>query len=198
MKILALSDIHGDRDFVKQMAEKGAQEKVDLVLIAGDFTGFDGSVDGLIGPFKAKGLEVGILPGNHEGLAEVGFLVEKYGIKNLHGYILKKGDVGFFGCGYGDVGLHQLTEEDFFKTLKEGHGRLSGIKKKIMITHIQPKNSILGLGMWPGSSGVRKAVEELQPDFHLCGHVHETQGIEEVVGKTRIINVGKTGRIIEV
>ncbi|MBR9683649.1 hypothetical protein GOV03_03865 [Candidatus Woesearchaeota archaeon] len=198
MKILALSDIHGDKDFVRKMAEKGAKEKVDLVLIAGDFVGFDGSVDGLIGPFKEKGLEVGIVPGNHEGLAEVGFLVEKYGIKNLHGYILKKGDVGIFGCGYGDVGLHQLTEEDFFKTLKEGHERLSGIKKKIMITHVQPQNSIIGLGIWPGSSGVRKAVEELQPDFHLCGHVHETGGIEEVMGKTKIINVGKTGRIIEI
>ncbi len=198
MKILALSDIHGDKDFVRKMAERGAKEKVDLVLIAGDIVGFDGSMDGLIGPFKEKGLEVGILPGNHEGLAETGFLVEKYGLKNLHGYILRKGDVGIFGCGYGDIGLHQLTEEDFFKTLKKGHDSLKDIKKRIMITHVQPKNSLIGLGRWPGSSGVRKAVEEFQPDIHLCGHVHESEGIEEVIGKTKVINVGKTGRIIEV
>lgn len=198
MKILALSDIHGDKDFIRRMAEKGAEEKVDLVLLAGDLVGFDNSTEGLIGPFKEKGLEVGVLPGNHEGLAEIGFLVEKYKIKNLHGYILKKGDVGFFGCGYGDVGIHQLTEEDFFKTLKKGHESLEGIKKKIMVTHVQPKDSLIGLGMWPGSSGVRKAVEELQPDFHLCGHVHESEGIEEVIGKTRVINVGKKGMILEV
>ena len=198
MKILALSDIHGDRDFVRKMAEKGAKEKVDLVLINGDFTGFDGSVEGLIGPFKEKGLEVGILPGNHEGLAETGFLVEKYGIKNLHGYVFKKGDIGIFGCGYGDIGIHQLTEEDFFKTLKKGHDNLKGIKKKIMVTHVQPSESMIGMGVWRGSTGVRKAVEELQPDLHLCGHVHETEGIEEVIGKTKVINVGKRGRIIEV
>lgn len=198
MKILALSDIHGDRDFAKEMAEKGFQEKVDLVLIAGDFTGFDGSVDGLIGPFKEKNLEVGILPGNHEGLPEVGFLVEKYGIKNLHGYILKKGDVGIFGCGYGDVGIHQLTEKDFFETLKKTHNSLEGIKKKIMITHIQPKDSVIGLGIWPGSEGVKKAINEFQPDIHICGHVHETEGIEEMIGNTKVINVGKKGKIIEI
>ncbi len=198
MKILALSDIHGDRDFVKDMAEKGSQEKVDLVLIAGDFTGFDGSMDGLIGPFKEKNLEIGILPGNHEGLPEIGFLVEKYGIKNLHGYILKKGDVGIFGCGYGDVGIHQLTEKDFFETLKKTHDSLEGVKKKIMITHVQPKDSIIGLGIWPGSEGVRKAITEFQPDIHICGHVHETEGIEEMIGNTKVINVGKKGKIIEI
>ena len=115
MKILALSDLHGDRSLVKKMAERGAKEKVDLVLLAGDLAHNDGSLDGLIGPFKEKGLEVALIPGNHEGLAEIGFLTEKYGAKNLHGYIFKKGDVGIFGCGYADVGLHQLTEEQFFK-----------------------------------------------------------------------------------
>lgn len=198
MKILALSDVHGDTELIRQMAEKGAEEKVDLVLLAGDIKGFDGSMEGVIGPFKEKGLEVGIIPGNHESLAEIGFLIERYKIKNLHGYVLKKGDVGIFGCGYGDVGLHQLREEDFFDTLQKGDRALKGVKKKIMITHVQPKDSLIGLGIFPGSQGVRKAIEELQPDIHLCGHVHETEGIEEIIGKTRVINIGKKGVIIEV
>jgi hypothetical protein len=198
MKILALSDIHGDKDLVRKMAEKGAKEKVDLVLLAGDIKGHDDSMEGIIGPFREKGLEVGIIPGNHEGMAEVGFLIEKYSLKNLHGYVLKKGEVGIFGCGYGDVGLHQLTEEDFFQTLKKAHHSLGDVKKKIMLTHVQPKGSLLGLGRFPGSSGVRKAIEELQPDIHLCGHVHETEGIEELIGKTRVVNVGKKGKIIEI
>ena len=198
MKILALSDIHGDRVLAQAMAEKAVENKVDLVLLAGDLANSDGSVEGILGPFKKKGLEIGIIPGNHEGMADIGFLTEKYGAKNLHGYILKKGDVGIFGCGYGDVGIHQLNEKDFFNTLKKAHNSLEGIKKKIMITHIQPSESILGLGMFPGSKGVRKAVEEFQPDIHFCGHVHESHGIEEVIGKTRVINVGRKGRIIEI
>lgn len=197
MKILALSDIHGDRIFVQEMAEKGAKEKVDLVLLAGDVADNYGDVEGLIGPFKEKGLEVAIIPGNHEGLAEVQFLAEQYGIKNLHGYVLRIGDIGIFGCGYADVGIHQLSEKDFFETLKKAHDSLKGVKKKLMVTHVQPSESILGLGIFPGSLGVRRAIEELKPEVHICGHVHETHGIEEVIGSTRVINVGKTGKIIE-
>lgn len=198
MKILALSDVHGDQDFIRKMAEKGAREKVDLVILAGDLVAHDGSVDGLVGPFKAKGLDVAVLPGNHEGLAEIEFLTEHYGAHNLHGYVIKKGDIGIFGCGYADVGIHQLEDEEFFNTLKKAHGSLKDIKKKVMVTHIQPSESILGLGVFPGSAGVRKALKEFQPDVHICGHIHETQGIEEMIGKTRVINVGKSGKIIEI
>jgi len=198
MKILALSDIHGDKGFMREMAEKGAREKVDLVILAGDIVEKDGPSEGMIGPFKEKGLEVAVLPGNHEGMAEINFITERYNAKNLHGYSLKVGDVGIFGCGYADIGVHQLTEQEFFDTLKKGHEHIKDIKKKLMITHVQPSESILGLGLFPGSTGVRKAVEEFQPDVHICGHIHESHGIEEMIGKTRVINVGKTGRIIEI
>ena len=197
MKILALSDVHGDVSFMKEMAEKGARENVDLVILAGDILDFDTPKEGLIGPFKKKGLEVAIIPGNHEGMAEIGSWVQSYQIKNLHGYSMKIGDLGIFGCGYADVGLHQLNEEQFFESLKKAHNSLSGVKKKLMVTHVQPNDSILGLGIWPGSSGVRRAIEEFKPDVHICGHIHETHGIEEVIGNTKVINVGKTGRIIE-
>ncbi len=197
MKILALSDIHGDRAFMRRMAQKGADEKVDLVILAGDLVDHTGSVEGLLGPFIEKGLEVAVLPGNHEGMGEIGFLIDKYGAKNLHGYTITKGDVGIFGCGYGDIGLHQLTDDEFFKTLKDAHSKLGDIKKKIMVTHVQPSDTVVSL-VFPGSTGVRKAIEQFQPDIHICGHIHETHGIEEMLGKTKIINVGKTGRIIEI
>ncbi len=199
MKILALSDIHGDKNFMRKMAQKGFDEKVDLVILAGDLADHRGNVEGLVGPLKEKGLEVAILPGNHEGLAEVEFLCEKYKIKNLHGYSFIQGDVGIFGCGYADVGIHQLADEDFLQTLKKAHKSLGSVKKKVMVTHIQPKDSILSLGIahW-GSLGVSQAIEELSPDIHICGHIHETQGIEEMIGKTRVMNVGKSGKIIEI
>ena len=199
MKILALSDIHGDRAFMKEMAEKGAKEKVDLVILAGDILEQDQMTPGMIQPFKDKGLEVAVLPGNHEGMAEIGFMVDRYHARNLHGYVMKFGDVGIFGCGYADIGMHQLNEEEFFNTLKQAHDSLKGIKKKVMVTHVQPNDSIIGLKMpnW-GSTGVRRAIEEFKPDIHICGHIHETHGIEEMIGKTRVINVGKTGKIIEI
>ena len=198
MKILALSDLHGDTELVKKMAVLAEKEKVDLVTLAGDIFDQDNHVDGMIGPFKDKGLEVAILPGNHEGLAHINFLCQKYKIKNLHGYSIRIGDIGIFGCGYADVGPHQLTEQEFFKTLKDSHETIKDTKRKIMVTHIHPDKSIFGFGVFPGSSGVRKALDEFQPDIHICGHIHETEGIEEVIGNTKVINVGKKGRIIEI
>jgi Icc-related predicted phosphoesterase len=197
MKILALSDIHGDRSFIKKMVDKGVQENVDLVILAGDLGHHDGSLDGIVGPFREKGLEVALLPGNHEGMAEINFLVERYGAKNLHGYVMQKGDVGIFGCGYADVGIHQISDKDLFETLERAHASLKDVKKKIMVTHVQPNNSVIGLGLFPGNSGVRKAIEAFSPDIHICGHIHETHGIEEKIGKTRVLNVGKSGKIIE-
>ena len=197
MKILALSDIHGDKHLAKEMAERAFQEQVDLVVLAGDLVDSENSVEGIVGPFRAKGLEVGVLPGNHEGMAEIGFLVEKYGAKNLHGYTFKKGEVGIFGCGYSNIGIHQLSEEDVFKTLKKAHDSLTDVKKKIMITHTHPENSIIGLGIFPGSGGIRKAINTFNPEVHICGHVHESEGIEERIGSTRVINVGRKGKIFE-
>jgi uncharacterized protein len=198
MKILAISDTHGDRSFMEEMAVKGAKEKVDLVILAGDILDMDQHTPGLLQPFKDKGLEIAVLPGNHEGMAEIHSWVENYDAKNLHGYSLKVGDVGIFGCGYADIGTHQLNDEQFFNTLKQAHESIKDAKKKLMVTHVQPNDSIIGMKMpgW-GSSGVRKALEEFKPDLHICGHIHETHGIEEVIGGTKVINVGKTGKIIE-
>jgi Icc-related predicted phosphoesterase len=32
----------------------------------------------------------------------------------------------------------------------------------------------------------------------ICSHIHEAAGIEEKLGKTKVINVGTEGKIIEV
>ena len=39
-KILAASDIHGDTDATKKLAAKAKKENVDLVVLAGDLSGF--------------------------------------------------------------------------------------------------------------------------------------------------------------
>jgi len=51
---------------------------------------------------------------------------------------------------------------------------------------------------FPGSDGIRKAVETFKPDIMLCSHVHEAEGLEEKIGKTKVMNVGKEGKIINI
>ena len=38
----------------------------------------------------------------------------------------------------------------------------------------------------------------VQPDLFLQAHIHEAEGIEEKIGKTRVINVGRRGTVIDI
>lgn len=196
MKILAVGDIHGDTLLAKEMAKRAEKEKVDLVVICGDITQNEESTDNLLGLFKQKVL---LIPGNHESMATADFLAELYDAKNIHGYAVRNNEVGIFGCGSANIGLFQLSEEEIFDTLKKGHKYAQTCKKRIMVTHVHPSGTMMERfsKIVPGSKGVRKAVEELKPDILFCSHVHEAEGIEEKIGKTTVINVGRKGKIIE-
>jgi Icc-related predicted phosphoesterase len=41
-------------------------------------------------------------------------------------------------------------------------------------------------------------IDKLQPDLALCGHIHETFGQSATIGKTKVINVGRDGVIINI
>ena len=200
LKILAAGDIHGDTGLAEKLAERAQKEHCDLVILCGDLTMMEQSTDNIIGPFKKRNEKVLILPGNHETVATADFLAELYGMKNIHGYSVKYNDVGIFGCGGANIGLFQLEEEEIYTLLKKGFDRIKYLDKKIMATHVHPSESKMEkfTEIFPGSKGVRKAIDKFHPDLLLCSHVHEAEGIEEKIGKTRVINVGKKGKIIEI
>lgn len=198
MKILAFGDIHGDSILAERLAKQAEKENVDLVILCGDITFNDQPTVNLIGPFVKRNQKVVLIPGNHESVATADFLAQLYGVKNLHGYSIISGDVGFFGCGGANIGINQLEEKEIFDLLKQGSEGLQGVKKRIMITHVHPEGTLMEkfTKIFPGSKGVKKAIDELKPDILLCSHVHEAEGLEEMVGKTRVINVGREGKII--
>lgn len=200
MKILAAGDIHGDTGLAKKLAERAKKEKVDLVVLCGDLTLAESSTAGIIGPFRKLGEKVVLIPGNHETVATADFLAELYGATNLHGYSIMAGDVGLFGAGGANIGLFQLSEDEIFKLIEQGYKGVKKAKKTIMVTHVHPSGTKMEkfTNIFPGSEGIRKAIDKFKPDIMLCSHVHEAEGIEEKVGKTKIINVGKKGKIIEI
>lgn len=200
LKILAASDIHGDIKLAETLAKKAEKENVDLVVLCGDLTYAESSTKGIIGPFVKKNKKVLLIPGNHETVATADFLATMYNATNLHGYSVKIKDVGFFGCGSANIGAFQLNETEIFDTLKKGFNYVKDTKKKIMITHVHPSNSLIErfTPIFPGSKGVEKAIKEMKPDLVLCGHVHEAEGIEDMIGNTKVINVGRSGRILEI
>jgi len=199
LKILAAGDLHGDTSLAKKLAEKAEKEKVDLVVLCGDLTLGESSTENLIGPFVKKKEKVILIPGNHETIATADFLSDLYGVKNLHGYSVKYKGVGIFGAGGANIGLFQLDEKEIYDLLKKGFDKIKYLEKKIMVTHVHPEGGRIEkfTKIFPGSSSVKKAVEKFKPDVLLCSHVHEAEGIEEKIGKTKVVNVGKKGKIIE-
>lgn len=198
-KILAIGDIHGDTGLVKKLAEKAKKEDVDLVILAGDFTFAELSTKNLIGPFLKAKKQVLLIPGNHESVATADFLAEMYSpTKNIHGYSFTKGDLGIFGAGGADFGIHTIKESELFELLKKGHEKIKDLKKKIMVTHMHPQNSKAEFTGFPGSKAVSKAIKEFNPDILITAHIHEAGGIEEDIGKTKVINVSRKPKIFEI
>ncbi len=198
-KILAVGDIHGDTGLVKRLAEKAKKENVDLVILAGDLTLFESSIKNIIGPFVKAKKQVLIIPGNHESIATVDFLAEMYpNTKNIHGYSFKKDNLGIFGAGAADIGINQIKDSEIFSLLKKGHESIKDSSKQIMVTHMHPRGSKAEFSGFPGSKAVRKAINEFHPKVLITAHIHEAGGMEEKIGKTRVINVSRKEKIFEI
>ncbi len=118
--------------------------------------------------------------------------------KNLHGYSFKKGDVGIFGAGGANMGIHQISESEMFELLKKSHDGIKSMEKKIMITHMHPSGSKAERFGFKGSKAITKAVYEFQPDIFITAHIHEASGLEENFGKTKVINVSRKEKVFEI
>ena len=141
-----------------------------------------------------------LIPGNHETVATADFLCELYGATNLHGYSMKFDDVALFGAGGANVGLHQVSDNEIYSLLQKGHDKIKDVSKKVMVTHVHPTNTMMSKfsTIVPGSQGVTNAIKAFKPDILLCSHVHEAEGIEEMMDGTKVMNVGKGGKIFEI
>ena len=198
-KILAIGDIHGDERLIKNLAEKAKKENVDLVILAGDLTFAETSIKNIVGPFVNEKRQVLLIPGNHESVATVDFLAEMYSnTKNIHGSYFIKDNLGVFGAGGADIGIHQIEESEIFELLRKGNESVKSLDKKIMVTHIHPRGSKSEFSGFKGSKSVRKAIDEFKPDVAICAHIHEAAGVEEKIGKTQVINVSRKEKIFEI
>jgi Icc-related predicted phosphoesterase len=118
--------------------------------------------------------------------------------KNIHGDSFIKENLGVFGAGGADIGIHQIGESEIFELLKKGNENVKGLDKKIMVTHLHPRGSKSEFSGFKGSKSVRKAIYEFEPDVAVFAHIHEAAGTEEKIGKTRAINVSGKGKIFEI
>ena len=201
LRLLVASDVHGDAKLMRRLAEKAEREKADIIVLCGDLTDFDMYGKGLIAPFLEKKKEVLFVSGNHD-IAASDILAEKYKIKNLQFYPIKIKNVGFFGCGSASPGPNFLTEEEIAYYLNRGFEKIKTAEKKVLVTHMRPKGSIIEKMVprlsYSGSEAIREVINRLRPDINICGHIHEAENLNEIIGRTLIIGTGPEGKVIEI
>ncbi len=196
LRILAAGDIHGDPKISETLAEKAKKEKVDLVILTGDLTGMI-QTKNIIKPFLERKQKVIFVPGNWESKTDAELLSKAYNIKNLEDHYTIYKDVGIFGLGSSDWALFP-DDAKLFRKLEKDFDKVKNLEKKIMISHLHAAGTKSELSGIPGNVGVRRAIERFQPDLCITSHIHELEGVEEKIGKTRVVNVGRKGRIFEI
>ena len=197
LKILAAADLHGSIDIAEKLAEKAKKNKVDLVVLAGDL---HGPLEGgdIIEPFKKRKQKIVFVPGNWDSIDEVDIIKKKHKIKNLDGYYVTYEGINFVGFGNPDFSLFPDEKKTIEKLKKNFEKIKTKDGKKILVSHLHAAGSKAEFSGWEGDKGLRKAIDYFKPDVFISAHIHEAEGIEEKIGKTKVIQVGRKGRILEI
>ncbi len=198
MRILAFTDIHGAYKKVESILSK--ESGYDVVIIGGDLTtrGSLPEAGDAIRRFKNCGRPVLVVAGNMD-LPGFDELYETLGVNmNARGIVL--GDTGFFGiAGSPFTPMHtpyEISEEEIQTRAKIGWAHVKASRWKVFVPHAPPAGTKLDrifLGKHVGSTAVRKFVEDHQPDVLICGHIHESRGVDSL-GKTQMVNCGAAGQ----
>jgi len=193
LRILAAGDLHGDFDIAKKLSAKAKKNKVDLVVLAGDIYGYVDGDEGILEPFKKAGQRVVFVPGNCD-FDEERAMLAKQG-KDIHNYYVTYSGVGIAGIGSPNWKL-RLDEKDF-QNIKKNFDRMKA-ERKILVSHLHAEGTVAEFSGIPGEKVLRKAVKEFKPDILISAHIHEAEGIEDKIGKTRVVQVGRRGKVLEI
>ena len=193
LRILAAADLHGNLDIAKKLSVKAKKNNVDLVVLAGDVYGYEEGKPGILEPFAKAGQKVVFVPGNCD-FDEEHEMLRKEG-KSIHNYYVTYGGVGVLGIGNPNWKL-SLDAGDL-KEIKRNFGRMKA-GKRVLVSHLHAAGTKAEFSGIPGDEVVREAIDEFKPDLLIAAHIHESEGIEDKIGGTRVVQVGRRGKIIEV
>ena len=193
LKILAAADLHGNVDIAKRLSKKAKRGKVDLVVLAGDIYGYTKGDGKILEPFRKANQRIVFVPGNCEFDEECAMLARDG--KSIHNYYVTYKEVGIAGVGSPNWKL-SLDKEDL-ENIKKNFKRMKA-KKKVLVSHLHAKGTGAEFSGVAGDTILRKAVEYFKPDLLIAAHIHESEGIEDKIGKTKVVQVGRCGKILEI
>ena len=196
MKLLLFSDIHGDL----QALERLMATEADYYFAAGDLVSWGRGLDRCGPLLAARGERVYVLPGNHESAEMVERLCDRHGLHALHGRAVRLGGYHVAGLGYSSPTPFHTPGEYSEAEIAQRLEPFAALRPLVLVCHCPPFGSSLDRvngRLHAGSTAVRDFLAAHQPEYFCCGHIHEAEGVREMIGPTRAANVGKRGYLLE-
>jgi len=198
MKILAFTDLHLSSIALKKLKSKVEKLNPDLLVCAGDISIFEEGLDQMLSKLNKFKKRIILVNGNHEEDNVMNKFCKKYNnIVFIHKKSFIEDNVLFLG--YGGGGFSKVdpdfypTGEKFSKIIEHNEG-----KKAVFVTHAPPYGTKVDLiiGEHCGNKTFSKFIKKNKIDLHVCGHLHENFNKKDNIKKTRIINPGPYGEIV--
>jgi Icc-related predicted phosphoesterase len=195
MKVLLLTDIHGETEKLEKIIEK---ESYDALLCAGDlsdaneYSQYEEKLYEVLEAFEDGGEMSKAVPGNMDREEEcVRALIDHR--MNIHKKIASFEEFDVVGYGGGQTPFDTPFEpsgDEIYQALNTLYGRMKS-DTKVGVIHQPPKDSKLDIvdGEHVGSEKVRDLIEEKDFSLVLTGHIHESDGVDEIEG-TKVVNPG--------
>lgn len=193
MRILHFTDLHSNVNGIGNIEVEIS--KADLVVLSGDITHFGRKDDAMqvINTFFEINSKIIAVTGNCDYPEVLEYLEEK-GI-NIEEKIKSYMGIDFTGLGgslYTPFNTPNEYPDDYYEEKLEMIRPKTEKTPLILVSHQPPKNTKLDkimLNKYIGSMSVRKFIESSQPLACLCGHIHESKGIDKI-GDTQLVNPG--------
>ena len=192
MRILSITDLHGDRRSLGRILEHAGP--VDLILFGGDITHFGSpeEAENLVDTARQSGTSVLAVAGNCDSAAIDDRLAQlDVGIHGRGRIFRGVGLQGLSGMPPWRGTMYQFTEEQLAASLEAGWAELNGCGPHVVVSHAPPRGIVdrTSTGKQAGSTALRTFIEEKEPALVLCGHIHESRGIK-ALGQTTVANCG--------
>lgn len=182
MKLLAISDIHGDIRAIQRLVR--IVNDCDAVVITGDITDFGGAeqANAVLSELAVLQIPVLAVTGNCDSSPVEKAMTQNH--CNVANVPIQLNGFTFIGFKYPVPDNQVLPNESIFLNTPQ--------IPIVLLTHEPPWDTDVDLQASTrhrGSRAVRSWIEQHQPILAVSGHIHEAYGIDRI-GSTVLVNPG--------
>jgi uncharacterized protein len=194
LRLAYVVDVHDRFDAVPRAIDEILP--VDVLVVGGDLTtlGTPEHAEVAIALWRPLAPHLFAVAGNMDS-PEIDERLVTLGV-SLNGRGTALEDIGLAGASAAPVSPlrtpYELPDDEFARRAETGLADVKNCRVRILCPHAPPFGTAcdrIRSGQHVGSAALRALVEREQPDVLLCGHIHESRGLD-TIGATQVVNPG--------